>query len=235
MRRWPRSPSGGSSHRSIAWYGWPGGSGKRLRSAGGRRLRPGRGGRPGLSRLATDERQALPRLVRVAPGAPLRPPGAGRRGVRTGCLAGVAGMAREEDTTGNGCVGPGRRWAVRGPDPDRCRERVVPARSGRGHRARVGGGDDLGSGRGDRRGGPRRARWGMETKGRSSETAHGRSVGVRAALAAYYHLTKPRIVLLLLITTVPSMVLADKGLPSLWLIAATLIGGGQSAGGGPAP
>ena len=71
----------------------------------------------------------------------------------------------------------------------------------------------------------------MKTKVRSSETAHSRSVGVRAALAAYYHLTKPRIVLLLLITTVPSMVLADKGLPSLWLIAATLIGGTMSAGG----
>jgi len=50
-------------------------------------------------------------------------------------------------------------------------------------------------------------------------------------LAAYYHLTKPRIVLLLLITTVPSMVLADHGLPSLWLIAATLVGGTLSAGG----
>jgi protoheme IX farnesyltransferase len=65
-----------------------------------------------------------------------------------------------------------------------------------------------------------------------SETAPARSRGgPRAALAAYYHLTKPRIVVLLLITTVPSMVLADKGLPSLWLIAATLIGGTMSAGG----
>src|SRR5439155_23051421 len=162
-----------------------GGRGERLRSAGGRRLRPGRGGRPCLSRLATDERQARPRLVRAAPGAPLRPPGAGRRGLRTGCLAGGLGVAREEGTTGNGCVGPGRRWAVPGPDPDRCRERVVPTRSGRGHGARVGGGADLGSGRGDRRGGPRRAGWRMKTKVRSSETAHGRSVGVRAALAAY--------------------------------------------------
>jgi heme o synthase len=51
------------------------------------------------------------------------------------------------------------------------------------------------------------------------------------ALASYYQLTKPRIVLLLLITTVPSMILADKGMPSLWLIAATLIGGTMSAGG----
>jgi len=53
----------------------------------------------------------------------------------------------------------------------------------------------------------------------------------RAAVAAYYRLTKPRIVLLLLITTVPSMILARRGLPSLWLVAATLIGGTLSAGG----
>jgi heme o synthase len=54
----------------------------------------------------------------------------------------------------------------------------------------------------------------------------------RAGLAAaYYQLTKPRIVLLLLITTVPSMVLADRGVPSLWLILATLVGGTMCAGG----
>ena len=50
-------------------------------------------------------------------------------------------------------------------------------------------------------------------------------------LAAYYQLTKPRIVLLLLITTVPAMILADQGVPSLWRIAATLIGGTMCAGG----
>ena len=44
-------------------------------------------------------------------------------------------------------------------------------------------------------------------------------------------LTKPRIIELLLVTTVPSMILADKGLPSLWLIAATVIGGALAAGG----
>jgi protoheme IX farnesyltransferase len=49
--------------------------------------------------------------------------------------------------------------------------------------------------------------------------------------SAYWQLTKPRIVLLLLITTVPAMVLADRGVPSLWLIAATLIGGTAAAGG----
>ena len=44
-------------------------------------------------------------------------------------------------------------------------------------------------------------------------------------------LTKPRIVELLLVTTVPSMILAEQGLPSLWLIAATVVGGALAAGG----
>ena len=44
-------------------------------------------------------------------------------------------------------------------------------------------------------------------------------------------LTKPRIVELLLVTTVPSMILAEQGLPSLWLIAATVVGGAMAAGG----
>jgi protoheme IX farnesyltransferase len=44
-------------------------------------------------------------------------------------------------------------------------------------------------------------------------------------------LTKPRIIELLLITTVPAMVLAADGWPGTWLLAATLIGGTLSAGG----
>ncbi len=47
----------------------------------------------------------------------------------------------------------------------------------------------------------------------------------------YVSLTKPRIILLLLITTVPAMVVADRGWPSTWLVVATLIGGTLSAGG----
>src|SRR5688500_767366 len=50
-------------------------------------------------------------------------------------------------------------------------------------------------------------------------------------LKAYVALTKPRIIELLLITTVPTMVVAARGLPSLWLIAATVIGGTFAAGG----
>lgn len=50
-------------------------------------------------------------------------------------------------------------------------------------------------------------------------------------MLAYLALTKPRIIELLLVTTVPAMVLAAGGVPSLWLVAATLIGGTMAAGG----
>ncbi|WP_346539481.1 heme o synthase [Micromonospora sp. DPT] len=53
---------------------------------------------------------------------------------------------------------------------------------------------------------------------------------VRAVVAAYVALTKPRIVELLLVTTVPAMMLADGGLPSLWLVAVVLVGGSLAAG-----
>ncbi len=49
-------------------------------------------------------------------------------------------------------------------------------------------------------------------------------------LAAYFALTKPRVIELLLITTVPVMILAQQGIPNLWLVLATLIGGSLSAG-----
>ena len=52
-----------------------------------------------------------------------------------------------------------------------------------------------------------------------------------ATLRAYISLTKPRIILLLLVTTVPAMVVAEGGWPSTWLVIATLIGGAASAGG----
>jgi protoheme IX farnesyltransferase len=47
----------------------------------------------------------------------------------------------------------------------------------------------------------------------------------------YVALTKPRIIELLLVTTLPTMVVARRGIPSGWLILATLIGGALSAGG----
>ncbi len=53
----------------------------------------------------------------------------------------------------------------------------------------------------------------------------------RSRVAAFVALTKPRIIELLLITTVPTMVVADSGIPSLWLIVATVLGGTLAAGG----
>ena len=50
-------------------------------------------------------------------------------------------------------------------------------------------------------------------------------------LRAYVALTKPRIIELLLVTTVPTMVLAAGGLPSPWLIVAVVVGGTLAAGG----
>ena len=50
-------------------------------------------------------------------------------------------------------------------------------------------------------------------------------------ICGYVALTKPRIIELLLVTTVPSMIVADDGLPSLGLILATLVGGTLAAGG----
>ena len=52
----------------------------------------------------------------------------------------------------------------------------------------------------------------------------------RARVRSYVSLTKPRIVELLLITTVPAMVVAAGGLPSLWLVLVTLVGGSLAAG-----
>lgn len=53
----------------------------------------------------------------------------------------------------------------------------------------------------------------------------------RDVVGAYVGLMKPRIIELLLITTVPAMVLAAAGWPGWWLTIATLIGGTLSAGG----
>jgi heme o synthase len=50
-------------------------------------------------------------------------------------------------------------------------------------------------------------------------------------LRAYVALTKPRIIELLLVTTVPTMVLAAGGLPSPWLMVAVVVGGTLAAGG----
>ena len=53
----------------------------------------------------------------------------------------------------------------------------------------------------------------------------------RTTLGAYVALTKPRIIELLLITTVPAMVLAADGWPNTWLVVWTVVGGTLAAGG----
>ncbi len=52
-----------------------------------------------------------------------------------------------------------------------------------------------------------------------------------ARVKAFVALTKPRIIELLLITTVPVMFLAEQGVPDLWLVLITCLGGYLSAGG----
>ena len=66
-------------------------------------------------------------------------------------------------------------------------------------------------------------------KPRAAErTATRRTVG--AVVRAYVSLTKPRIVELLLITTVPAVMLASGGWPDLGLLAVVLVGGALAAG-----
>ena len=53
--------------------------------------------------------------------------------------------------------------------------------------------------------------------------------GARRA-GGYFALTKPRIIELLLVTTLPAMLLAERGFPSVGLVLATLLGGALAAG-----
>ncbi|MGW1891821.1 heme o synthase [Streptomyces sp. NPDC002004] len=68
----------------------------------------------------------------------------------------------------------------------------------------------------------------MGELGTNSSPSH-RPFGAR--VKAFVALTKPRIIELLLITTVPVMFLAEQGVPDLWLVLATCVGGYLSAGG----
>nr|WP_323100055.1 heme o synthase [Intrasporangium sp. YIM S08009] len=54
--------------------------------------------------------------------------------------------------------------------------------------------------------------------------------GVKFLVGQYVSLMKPRIIELLLITTIPVMFLAQQGVPNLWLVVATVVGGTLSAG-----
>ncbi len=61
--------------------------------------------------------------------------------------------------------------------------------------------------------------------------SHVGSRPARTTIGAYVALTKPRIIELLLITTIPAMVLAKGGWPDTWLVVWTVIGGSLAAGG----
>src|SRR5262249_28466509 len=84
--------------------------------------------------------------------------------------------------------------------------------------------------------GPRARRGGYEGQHRGLVTAQPvmrlearRPLG--ATFGAYFRLTKPRVIELLLVTAVPPMILAKGGIPSLWLIASVVVGGALAAGG----
>jgi heme o synthase len=64
----------------------------------------------------------------------------------------------------------------------------------------------------------------------SDETPPTLGRSLKDTLSSYVSLTKPRIILLLLITTVPAMILAQHGMPPMRLILATLAGGTVAAG-----
>lgn len=63
-----------------------------------------------------------------------------------------------------------------------------------------------------------------------SSTTQTSGPSVAQTIRAYVALTKPRVIELLLVTTAPVMILAERGIPNIWLILATLVGGSLSAG-----
>ena len=75
--------------------------------------------------------------------------------------------------------------------------------------------------------------------GRSDSTSAVRATGerpsgvrrsIRDVVGAYVALAKPRVIELLLVTTIPAMFLAGRQIPSPWLVLATLVGGTMAAG-----
>jgi protoheme IX farnesyltransferase len=69
----------------------------------------------------------------------------------------------------------------------------------------------------------------LDSDARLGATAAQRSP--REVAAAYFALTKPRVMVLLLITTLAAMLMAERGLPPVALIFFTLLGGALAAGG----
>ncbi|PXA82439.1 protoheme IX farnesyltransferase [Auritidibacter sp. NML120779] len=64
----------------------------------------------------------------------------------------------------------------------------------------------------------------------SETTSRPGSIGLKRKIAAYVSLTKPRVMELLLVTTLPTMIFAAQGFPSGWLMLATMVGGAAAAG-----
>ena len=66
---------------------------------------------------------------------------------------------------------------------------------------------------------------------RIASRGHNSGRAPRSVIGGYIALTKPRIIELLLITTVPTMVVAENGWPGWGLVLITLVGGSLAAGG----
>ncbi|MCU1681844.1 MAG: ctaB2 [Amycolatopsis sp.] len=64
----------------------------------------------------------------------------------------------------------------------------------------------------------------------TGERPEGGKRTLRSVFGAYAALAKPRVIELLLVTTIPAMFLAGRQIPSPWLVLATLVGGTMAAG-----
>ncbi|AJT40875.1 heme o synthase [Psychromicrobium lacuslunae] len=62
------------------------------------------------------------------------------------------------------------------------------------------------------------------------ESTTPQKLGFSAKAKAYFALTKPRVIELLLVTTLPTMIFAARSFPDIWLIIATMVGGAFAAG-----
>ena len=71
----------------------------------------------------------------------------------------------------------------------------------------------------------------MSNSASRSVSPGNRSNQIRTTLGTYLRLTKPRVIELLLVTTLPAMMLAEQGFPDLGLVVAVLVGGALAAGG----
>ena len=68
------------------------------------------------------------------------------------------------------------------------------------------------------------------SEGDSAPAASASRTRLRRKIGAYISLTKPRVMELLLVTTLPTMFFAQGGLPNFWTALATMIGGAFAAG-----